>query len=208
MAAQISFENEIPLARARVHLARNDPESALSVLEPLRRRAKERAWGDVLLRSLILEALALHRAHRVAKALESLERALRLAEAEGFVRAFIDEGPPMSRILYEAAARGIVPEYASRLLSDCGPDEVESRRTSERPSTETGLIEPLSGREIEILQCIATGMSNREVGSRLFISPHTVKAHTRNIYAKLGAHNRTEAVARARSFGILSDRPA
>jgi len=66
------------------------------------------------------------------------------------------------------------------------------------------LIEPLSERELEVLQLIAEGLSNQEIATRLFLSLHTVKTHTRNIYSKLNAHNRTEAVARARTVGILA----
>jgi LuxR family maltose regulon positive regulatory protein len=65
------------------------------------------------------------------------------------------------------------------------------------------LIEPLSEREIEVLGLIAEGLTNQEVASRLFLSLHTIKAHTRNIYGKLGVHNRTEAVARGRALGVL-----
>jgi len=66
------------------------------------------------------------------------------------------------------------------------------------------LVEPLSERELEVLQLLAEGLTNQEIGSRLFLTLNTVKVHTRNIYGKLGAHNRTQAVAQARALGILS----
>jgi LuxR family maltose regulon positive regulatory protein len=69
--------------------------------------------------------------------------------------------------------------------------------------TESEWVEPLSERETEVLQLISEGLTNQEIASRFFLSPHTVKVHTRNIYGKLGAHNRTQAVARARALGIL-----
>jgi LuxR family maltose regulon positive regulatory protein len=79
--------------------------------------------------------------------------------------------------------------------------------TTEHPKTQvtkSKMIEPLSEREIEVLQLIAEGLTNQEVASRLYLAPSTVKVHTRNIYGKLGAHHRADAVAKARAFGILS----
>jgi LuxR family maltose regulon positive regulatory protein len=80
---------------------------------------------------------------------------------------------------------------------------VAKPRISVRPAVGTELVEPLSERELEVLQLIAEGLTNPEIGSRLYLSTNTVKAHTRNIYGKLGVHNRTQAVARARALRIL-----
>jgi LuxR family maltose regulon positive regulatory protein len=134
----------------------------------------------------------------------ALEKALTLAEPGGFIRIFVDEGPPMARLLYEAASRGIAPEYVSRLLTAFPVAEPEQAGPSETQTPEPDLIEPLSEREIEVLQLIAEGLTNREVASRLFLSLYTVKAHTHNIYGKLGVHNRTQAVGRARALGVLT----
>lgn len=204
-AARISIKNDIPLGQARVHLARGEPAAALTILEPLRKRALENDWSDVHLSVLVLQALALDQADRASESFARLEQALLIAEPEKLVRVFIDEGAQMARLLYEAVDRGIGVEYANRLLSQCVSDNPEGQRPSGTRRDESGLIEPLSVREIEVLQSIGKGLSNQEVGRRLFISPHTVKAHTRNIYAKLDAHNRTEAVARARALGLLDD---
>jgi LuxR family maltose regulon positive regulatory protein len=138
----------------------------------------------------------------------AIERALSLAEPGGYVRVFVDEGEPMARLLYEAAARGIAPEYAGRLLA-----AFEVEMEDEGLATEAGdsssvvrpslLVEPLSEREIEVLQLVAEGLSNREIAHKLFLSVSTVKVHTYNIYGKLGVHSRTQAVAKGRALGIL-----
>jgi LuxR family maltose regulon positive regulatory protein len=127
----------------------------------------------------------------------SLERALTLAEPEGYVRLFIGEGPPMARLLAEAADRGVMADYAGRLLSVFdGESQIAS------PDSQP-LIEPLSDRELEVLHLIAQGLSNREIAERLYLALSTVKGHNRVIYGKLGVQRRTEAVARARELGLL-----
>jgi LuxR family maltose regulon positive regulatory protein len=132
-----------------------------------------------------------------------LKRALTLAEPAGFIRTFVDEGPPMARLLYEAVTRGIAPEYARRLLAAFPVAEPERTDPSRTQVPESETVEPLSERELEVLQLIAEGLTNPEIASRLFLALNTVKAHTRNIYGKLNVHSRTGAVARARALGIL-----
>jgi LuxR family maltose regulon positive regulatory protein len=126
-----------------------------------------------------------------------------LAEPEEYIRVFLDEGPPMARLLYEALSREIAPNYVRRLLAAFPSAEPEQREPSKSQAPETELIEPLSERELEVLQLIAEGLTNREIASRLFLSLNTVKAHTRNVYGKLDVHNRTQAVVRARALGVL-----
>jgi LuxR family maltose regulon positive regulatory protein len=132
-----------------------------------------------------------------------LGETLALAEPEGFIRIFVDEGPPMARLLYEALSRGIAPDYVRRLLSAFPDTKPEPAGPPSAQASESDWIEPLSEREIEVLALVAEGLTNQEIASRLFLSHHTIKAHTRNIFGKLDVHNRTEAVARGRSLGIL-----
>jgi LuxR family maltose regulon positive regulatory protein len=188
---------------ARILIARERMDEATLLLQRLLRAAEagERITRAVEISSL--QALALQAAGRSSQAMEALERALTLAEPGGFVRTFVDEGPPMARLLHQAATAGIAPEYARRLLSAfpvAGPEHAES---TEMQDTQSEFVEPLSEREREVLELIAEGLTNPEVASRLFLAINTVKAHTRNIYGKLGVHNRTQAVARARALGIL-----
>jgi LuxR family maltose regulon positive regulatory protein len=137
----------------------------------------------------------------------ALERALALAEPEGFCRTFLDEGPPLARLLYQAAARGIKVDYVGRLLASYEDAMRGAGRPAQPPppglSEAERMIEPLSDRELEIVQLIAEGLTNREIAARLFLSLNTVKVHNRNIYGKLNVHSRTQALARSRRLGIL-----
>jgi LuxR family maltose regulon positive regulatory protein len=102
--------------------------------------------------------------------------------------------------LCEAAARGMMPDYTAKLLAAFEAEEQKSEGSC--PPSQS-LIEPLSPRELEVLQLIAAGLSNREIGEQLFLALNTVKGHNRRIYGKLQAQRRTEAVARARELGLL-----
>jgi len=175
----------------------------MGLLERLLQTAEEGGRTGSVIEILVLQALAHEAQGNVPPALVSLERALTLAEPEGYVRIFVDEGPPMAHLLYEAATRGVAPDYVQRLLAAFPVSEPEQAHTLSPKSHEPEWVEPLSKRELEVLQLIAKGLTNQEIGSRLFLSLNTVKAHTRNIYGKLGVHSRTQAVARARAFGVL-----
>jgi LuxR family maltose regulon positive regulatory protein len=203
-AALLAQAHDIPLSQARVHLAQGDPSAALAALEPFRRRVEERAWADEQLKVTVLQAVA-HHAHRSSnKAGQMLGEALALAEPGGFVRIFVDEGAPMARLLREALSRGVRPEYVRRLLAAFPVDEAERAASPATRVAGSRLAEPLSRRELEVLALIAEGLTNQEIAARLYLSRHTVKAHTRNIYAKLGVSSRTQAVAKGRALGVLS----
>jgi LuxR family maltose regulon positive regulatory protein len=156
-----------------------------------------------MLEILLVAALAYHAFGNTAQAFASLERALTLARPEGYTRIFVDEGHPMQALLQdfrnskEKQPHGKDHEltrYVDRLLSAfTQPKEM-------RPSK---LTEPLSKRELEILQLIAQGLSNQEIGKRLFLALNTVKGHNQIIFSKLQVQRRTEAVARARELDLL-----
>jgi LuxR family maltose regulon positive regulatory protein len=135
---------------------------------------------------------------------ELLDGGLALAEPGGFIRIFVDEGAPMARLLYEALSQGVHPGYVRRLLAVFPVDEPEQATPARTKAAGAGLAEPVSERELEVLSLIAEGLTNQEIAARLYLSPHTVKAHARNIYAKLGASSRTQAVAKGRALGFLS----
>ncbi len=186
------------LSLVRLLMAQGRWSEAMVLLERLLAESEGGGRTGWVIGMLALEALALQAQGDAARAIGALARALALAEPEGYVRAFADEGPPLARLLYEAAARGVAPEYSRQLLATfpaAPPVAAQQRRT--------GLIEPLSERERELLRLIAEGLSNQEIAQRLYISLPTVKWHTTNIYGKLGVRSRTQAVARARALGIL-----
>jgi len=201
------FEH-MTLTRVLIAMYRHDHANhaileALGLLERLLQAAEaSRRIGNVI-EILVLQSLAYEGRGSIDMALVSLERALTLAEPEGYVRLFVDEGPPMARLLYEALARGIKPDYVRQLLASCSAIQWQPP-LSQSQKSDSEFIEPLNQRELEVLQYMAEGLNNQEIGSKLFLSPHTVKVHTRNIYAKLGVHNRTQAVVKAGTLGLLS----
>jgi LuxR family maltose regulon positive regulatory protein len=189
------------IALARILIAQGRWDEASKLLQLMLEPAEVGGNTTRAIEILSLQALAFQAGGDTPGAMDALERALTLAEPEGFIRIFVDEGPPMARLLYEVLARGIAPEYARRLLAAFPMPEADQDGPQDTP--ESDLIEPLSERELEVLQLIAGGLTNPEIASRLFLSPHTVKTHAHNIYGKLGVHNRTQAVTRARALGIL-----
>ena len=153
----------------------------------------------------MLQAVALHEHGEKEQALELLSDVLALAEPGGFVRTFVEEGAPMRGLLHLAAARGITPGYTAKLVAAFEAEERKSagkRRPAVSPLPQP-LVEPLSQRELEVLQLVAQGLSNREISERLFLALDTVKGHNRRIYGKLHVQRRTEAVARARDLELL-----
>lgn len=188
--------------QARVHLAQGNPAAALTVLEAWRHQAETSGWNDQRLRALVLQALAYQANGVMDRALILLAEALAMAEPNGFVRLFVDEGPAMAQLLAAAVAQGMVAGYAGVLLPAF--DDLENGRVGRvHAAVSQPLVETLTEREQEVLQLVAQGLSNREISERLFLALSTVKGHNRNIYSKLGVQRRTEAVARARELGLL-----
>ena len=190
--------------RTRLLLVQGNPMEASRVLEDLIESTQDGGSTPRLIELLVLQALAKQAQDEIALAIQNLRRALTLAEPGGYIRVFVDEGPPMARLLYEALSQGIAPKYVQRLLADFPVIEAEPPKPTVSQISEDTWIEPLSEREMEVLKLIVEGLTNQEIASRLYLSLNTVKAHTRNIYGKLGVNNRTQAAAKARALGILS----
>jgi LuxR family maltose regulon positive regulatory protein len=164
-----------------------------------------KGWADECLKAMILQAVALHAHGENDKAVQLLGDALALAQPGGFIRIFVDEGAPMAQLLSEASAHGIMPDYVAKLLAAF---LTEKQKIEDKPDLSPvplgqPLEEPLSQREIKVLQLLAQGLSNREIGERLFLALDTVKGHNRSLFSKLQVQRRTEAVARARELGLL-----
>jgi LuxR family maltose regulon positive regulatory protein len=195
-AARLAQAQELSVSQARVCLAQGDTAAALALLEPLSKQAEVKDWIDERLKIMILQAVALHAHGDKDKAVQLLGDALTLAEPGGFIRLFVDEGLPMAKLLSELAAQRIRPNYVRKLLAVF---KVEDHTTT----TAQSLVEPLSERELHVLQLVAQGLSNREISEQLFLALSTVKGHNRIIFDKLQVQRRTEAVARARELGLL-----
>ncbi len=215
----LSFLREFEhITLARVLLARYRRERADAVLAEVL-GLLERLWQAATagrrcgnsIEILILQALAHQARGDVSRALPLLERALNLAEPEGYVRIFVDEGAPLAHLLSAAATRGSAPDYIARLLAAfpdfatnaTTPSKIQNPTLVVSKANPSKMVEPLSQRELEILRLVAQGLSNREIGKKLFLALDTVKGHNRRIYGKLQVQRRTEAIARARELGLL-----
>jgi LuxR family maltose regulon positive regulatory protein len=212
-ADDLSFPREAEhLILARVWIAQGGAslQQAVELLDRLLDDAEAKARMGSVLDILIVRALAQWRQETHTDALLTLERALILAAPEGFIRRFVDEGPVMAAMLQAAQARGIAPDYSTRLLAAFPRTEGRGLRTESAEATHaalsprpSALVEPLSARELEVLRLIASGKSNAEVARTLVIAISTVKTHTNSIFSKLQVTSRTQAIALARDLQLL-----
>ncbi len=188
------------LTPARLLLAQNKKVAAAEQLAALYETAIASGWQFGAVEVRTLQALA---AADLDQALDYLTDALLQAEAEGYVRTFVDKGEPMASLLRQAAVRGIASAYVGRLLSAFAAPSVAPRVEARPGTAEQPLPEPLSEREWEALRLLAEGLSYQEIAAAMFLSLNTVKTHLKNVYAKLGVHERQGAVVRARELQLL-----
>jgi LuxR family transcriptional regulator, maltose regulon positive regulatory protein len=205
----LDFIQEVEdMTLARFYLLRGQPDLALHLLDSFRSTTETSGRKGHLIEILALTALGQQALGRNQEAIETLGKALQMAKPEGYLRTFTDTGQPMAALLYKALAQGVMPDYVRRLLSIFAVDDTTSSSfpdPSELPlavSVEQELIEPLSERELEVLQLMASGASNQEIAETLVIALTTAKKHVSNIIGKLGADNRTQAVAKGRNLDL------
>ena len=178
----------------------------LEWLERQKQTTQARGWTHWEIRLLVCECLTRQSMGDIPGALAALRHAVELAAPGGYVRVFLDEGPPMQSLLAQwlaHASSGPLRDYAIRLLSQFDVETNTNPVAKEKTTLENNLVEPLSQRELEVLHLMALGRTNQEIAQQLIVSRGTVKAHTANIYRKLDVANRTEAVAHARQLGLL-----
>ncbi len=197
--------DHLTLARIRLAQFRRDGAAhvlreVVALLERLHQLAESDGRMGSVLEILVLQALAYAANGDIPAAVAPLKQALTLAEPEGYVRLFVGEGAVMAALLSKMTPEDEkLSAYVAKLLA-----AFDSRKERQLPVLSAQpLVEPLSERELEVLQLVAEGLSNREIAERLFLALPTVKGHNRNIYSKLNVSRRTEAVARAQELGIL-----
>jgi LuxR family maltose regulon positive regulatory protein len=212
---QLSPEDDLGYLRefehitlARVLLARygsggdeRSIDDAVRLLDRLRTAAEDGGRMGSVIEILALQSLAEHALGNVRRALDPLARALGVAEPEGYLRVFLDEGSRMRELLRHATARGLAGEYARKVLSAFDAPRQPVVASSRVPAP--GPAQSLTTRELEILRLIAAGLRNQEIADHLAISAATVKRHIANAYGKLGAGHRTEALVRAKELKLL-----
>jgi len=203
------------LTLVRAYLVVGKYAEARQVLEPLLREAAQRSRS--MIEVLILQALALQGQNGVEQARATLTRALALAEPEGYVSTFVIEGQPMAALLAlvhvaqkkerDDSAQRVSPAYTRKLLAVLRgealplPKDTTHQGAVQSPGE---AIEALSERELEVLQRLAAGMSNRAIVQEFIVSVGTIKTHLNHIYGKLNVHSRTQAVARVRALHLLA----
>lgn len=187
---------------ARALIACGDPSAALELLETLRQQVEAKGSAQRLLEVTAVLSIAFYASGAMAQALDLLGAVLALAEPGGYLRLFLNEGTLMEELLSATAVQEIRPGYVKKLLAAFAAENKGERPFSSTPTLST-LAEPLSPRELEILRLIAQGLSNQEIGQRLFLALDTIKGHNHRIFEKLQVQRRTEAILRARELGLL-----
>jgi LuxR family maltose regulon positive regulatory protein len=184
------------LARDQGEGAERSAHEAARLLERLLLAAEAGGRPGRVIEILVLRALAHQALGDNPAALAALERAVTLAEPEGYVRVFADEGPPVASLLKAAAKQGTRRDYVRRLLA-------AASGTEDNGPAEQGLIEPLSDRELDVLRLLGSELDGPAIARELMVSLNTVRTHTKNIYAKLAVTNRRAAVRRAAELNLL-----
>jgi LuxR family maltose regulon positive regulatory protein len=211
----LNVDDEVSYAREREHLvvarlllARHEPAQAIDLLDRLQALAGSQGRAHSLIELTALRSLALQSAGQHDDALITLRSALAAAQPEGYVRIFVDEGPPMAALVQSLVRRRErdhssvsrdVREHLLRVARAFGT----LGRPGELVSAIHGAVEPLTARELQVLSLLAAGKPNRDIADQLVVTLDTVKRHVSHIFDKLGAVNRTDAVARARELHLI-----
>ncbi len=205
---ELSYLREFEyITLARLLLAQERFDTALQLLERLFFKAEEANRLQSLIEIWNLQALTYQLQSNTAKAIECVNQAVLLAEPQGFIRLFIDEGGPMAALLLRLSEtyRQKNGQISSTLLTYLGKlfDSFELASSLVVNETNNALVEGLTERELEILQLIVKGFSNRKIAAQLVVSENTIKTHARNIFRKLDVRSRIQAIAKAKELGLL-----
>jgi DNA-binding NarL/FixJ family response regulator len=209
--------DDMAIGRLRWQVLFGDPSAAADAAEAAAAKAESARRMRRALKLQLLQALALQRAGSPADleaALALTGRLLQVAQAEGYVRLLLDEGPAVGTLLRRTQAAlhasaertdPLVDDCLQRLIALAGDEPLadEPAPAAEPAAPLATLDEPLTRKEIRVLQLLAEGSSNSAMAEKLFVSDSTVRTHLRNINLKLGARSRTQAVAIARKRGVI-----
>jgi LuxR family transcriptional regulator, maltose regulon positive regulatory protein len=202
ITGQTGVDGSERLILARIQLSLGDHEAAMQIISQLLHESEAAGHTGAVIELLVFQALVWQQRGEIASAMKVLERALDLAAPEGYVRVFLDQGMQMKVLLRQLKVEnGDLMNYTHKLLAffDCVPSVVPSSLADGSQP----LIDPLSGRELEVLRLVAAGKSNHQIADELFLATGTVKKHLNNIFGKLGVQNRTGCVAQARELHLL-----
>jgi LuxR family transcriptional regulator, maltose regulon positive regulatory protein len=192
------------LIYARYLIHQGKISQGLSLLERWLEDAELKERMRSVIEILILRSRAFKASSHFEEAIKTIAKAINHAEPEGYIRIFVDEGAEIAELLAETASRGVSPDYIHHILAAFPQDQIHLPPHSLDPTpNSTRLVDPLSRREIEVLNLINSGASNQTIAHELVISVATVKRHISNIYSKLQVTSRTQVIAKAREFGIL-----
>jgi LuxR family maltose regulon positive regulatory protein len=200
------MQEEEGLLLVRLHLAQEQPQTALEELASWKENAQTQGRTHALLEILILETLAHAALREVSQANTTLMQALRLAQPANYQRLFLDEGQLMATILQSTLKEIQEPElraHVRRLLDVFTQAQVQAPSFPVPPQVASPLLEPLTPQEQRVLRLLAEGASNQQIANQLVVSLVTVKKHMSNLLGKLGVANRTQAIVRAREYGLL-----
>ena len=191
--AYVSQQNDTVLIRAQ----RAADNIDFALLDRLVKRAEESGWTNNLIQLLNVRALTFAQKDQPTRALTTLSQSLTLAEPEGYIRVFVNEGNPMAHLLRTASSRGVQPAYIGKLQAAFMP------LTNESPVVAHALFEPLTAREVKVLELMAAGLTNREIADELTIAIGTVAKYSNNIFTKLNVRNRMQATQRGQALELI-----
>jgi LuxR family maltose regulon positive regulatory protein len=209
------FNNEQHyILRARILITKNEYKAALNLLKSLANDAQASGRNGSWIELLILQALALQSENQTNKAQQVLMKALKLAEPEGYVRVFVDEGENI-RLLLQKLSLEIetrnshgknqerLLEYIRKLLASFTFTLAQGQTSNATFNSQPDLIERLTNRELEILHLLCAGLSNQEIAAKLFITNSTAKSHIHHIFNKIGVESRTQLIIRAKELSLV-----
>ena len=203
----LNFE-DINLTKVRIFIQHKEYDLVIEMVDRLITQTRDKHHTYHLIQALALKSLALYKQNNITEAKSVINESLALASQEGFIALYTNEAKDISQVLALCNDPTIPDNYLQRLTSELGMQHEQEQSQSELPGaaaleSNTQLLEPLSQRELEVLKLIDKGLANKEIAQKLSLAPATVKAHIRNLYGKIAAKSRTEALSKSRQLGLI-----